>query len=129
MFITPEYNRSIPGVLKNVIDHASRPYGQSVWAGKTAGVIGVSIGAMATALAQQNLRNILAYLDMPTLGQPEVFIQAKEGPSAEVGTPRLLQRWGRSGRLPAFIDRSAMKPENDVCLRDRSRRCEATDLS
>jgi hypothetical protein len=84
---------------------------------------------MATALAQQNLRNILAYLDMPKLGQPEVFIQAKEGPSAEVDTTRLLQRWGRSGRLPAFIDRSAMKPENDVCLRYRTRRYGAIDLS
>ena len=129
MFITPEYNRSIPGVLKNVIDHASRLYGQSMWGGKTAGVIGVSIGAMGTALAQQNLRNIRAYLDMPTSGQREVFIQAKEGAPAEVDTPRLLQRWRRSGRLPAFIDRSAIKLKNDVCLRDRSRRYEATDLS
>jgi chromate reductase len=79
LFVTPEYNRSVPGVLKNAIDHASRPYGQNAWAGKPAGVIGVSIGAIGTALAQQHLRNILAYLDVPTLGQPEAFIQAKEG--------------------------------------------------
>lgn len=79
LFVTPEYNRSIPGVLKNAIDHASRPYGQSVWVGKPAGVLGVSIGAIGTSLAQQHLRNILAYLDVPTLGQPEAFIQAKEG--------------------------------------------------
>lgn len=79
LFLTPEYNRSIPGVLKNAIDHASRPYGQSVWGGKPAGVLGVSVGAIGTALAQQHLRNILAYLDVPTLGQPEVFLQAKEG--------------------------------------------------
>ena len=79
LFVTPEYNRSIPGVLKNAIDHASRPYGQSAWAGKPAGVIGVSIGAIGTALAQQHLRNILAYLDMPTMGQPEAFIHAKDG--------------------------------------------------
>lgn len=79
LFLTPEYNRSIPGVLKNAIDHASRPYGQSVWGGKPAGVLGVSIGAIGTALAQQHLRNTLAYLDVPTLGQPEVFLQAKEG--------------------------------------------------
>lgn len=79
LFVTPEYNRSIPGVLKNAIDHASRPYGQSVWAGKPAGVLGVSVGAIGTSLAQQHLRNILAYLDVPTLGQPEAFIQAKEG--------------------------------------------------
>lgn len=78
LFVTPEYNRSIPGVLKNAIDHASRPYGESVWAGKPAAVVGISIGVMGTALAQQHLRNIAAYLDMPTLGQPEIFLQAKE---------------------------------------------------
>jgi chromate reductase, NAD(P)H dehydrogenase (quinone) len=79
IFVTPEYNRSIPGVLKNAIDHGSRPYGHSVWAGKPAGVVGISPGAPGTSMAQQHLRNILAYLDMPTLGQPEVFLQAKEG--------------------------------------------------
>jgi chromate reductase len=79
LFVTAEYNRSIPGVLKNALDHASRPYGQSAWAGKPAGVIGVSVGAIGTALAQQHLRNVLAYLDMPTMGQPEAFIQNKEG--------------------------------------------------
>jgi chromate reductase len=79
LFVTPEYNRSIPGVLKNAIDHGSRPYGQSVWAGKPAGVIGISVGAIGTALAQQHLRNVLAYLDAPTLGAPEAFLQAKDG--------------------------------------------------
>ncbi len=79
LFVTAEYNRSIPGVLKNAIDHASRPYGQSAWAGKPAGVIGASVGAIGTALSQQHLRNVLAYLDMPTLGQPEAFIHAKDG--------------------------------------------------
>ena len=79
LFVTPEYNRSIPGVLKNAIDHASRPYGQSAWAGKPAGVIGASVGAIGTSMAQQHLRNVLAYLDMPTLGQPEGFIHAKDG--------------------------------------------------
>jgi chromate reductase len=79
LFVTPEYNRSVPGVLKNAIDHASRPYGQSAFVGKPAGVIGVSVGAIGTAVAQQHLRNTLAYLDIPTLGQPEAFIQAKEG--------------------------------------------------
>src|SRR5690606_32003370 len=54
LFVTPEYNRSIPGVLKNALDIGSRPYGQSIWAGKPAGVIGVSIGAMGTAMAQQH---------------------------------------------------------------------------
>lgn len=79
LFVTPEYNRSIPGVLKNAIDHASRPYGQNAWMGKPAGVLGASIGAIGTALAQQHLRNVLAYLDVPTLGQPEAFIQARDG--------------------------------------------------
>jgi chromate reductase len=98
LFITPEYNRSIPGVLKNAIDHASRPYGQSAWAGKPAGVLGTSPGAVGTALAQQHLRNVLAYLDVQTLGQPEAFIQAKDdlfdaqggiGP----GSKAFLQGW------------------------------------
>lgn len=98
LFVTPEYNRSIPGVLKNAIDHASRPYGQSAWKGKPAGVIGVSVGAIGTALAQQHLRNILAYLDVPTLGQPEAFIQAKEGLFDEAGnigaaSRQFLQDW------------------------------------
>lgn len=79
LFVTPEYNRSIPGVLKNAIDHASRPYGQSAWAGKPAGILGISPGAPGTSMAQQHLRNVLSYLDVPTLGQPEAFIQAREG--------------------------------------------------
>lgn len=83
IFVTPEYNRSIPGVLKNALDHASRPYGDSAWAGKPAGVIGVSPGALGTALAQQHLRSVLAYLDMPVLGQPEAYIQHREGMFAE----------------------------------------------
>lgn len=98
LFLTPEYNRSIPGVLKNALDHGSRPYGQSVWAGKPAGILGVSVGAIGTALAQQHLRNILAYLDMPTLGQPEAFIQAKEGlfnADGSIGdaSAKFLQGW------------------------------------
>jgi chromate reductase len=99
MFVTPEYNRSIPGVLKNALDHASRPYGQSAWGGKPAGVLGISIGQIGTACAQQHLRTILAYLDMPTLGQPEVFLTAKEGffdasgAIANEGTRKFLQGW------------------------------------
>ena len=98
LFVTAEYNRSIPGVLKNAIDHASRPYGQSAWAGKPAGILGVSVGAPGTAMAQQHLRNVLAYLDVPTLGQPEAFIQAKEGLFDEAGnigpdSRQFLQAW------------------------------------
>lgn len=79
LFVTAEYNRSIPGVLKNAIDNASRPYGQSAWAGKPAGVIGISIGTIGTAMAQQHLRNVLVFLDMPTMAQPEAFLQVKDG--------------------------------------------------
>lgn len=98
LFVTPEYNRSMPGVLKNAIDHASRPYGQSAWAGKPTGVLGVSVGAIGSALAQQHLRNVLAYLDVPTLGQPEAFIQVKEGLFDEegnlgAGSKKFLQNW------------------------------------
>ena len=85
IFVVPEHNRSIPGVLKNALDNASRPYGDSAWAGKPAGVLGASVGAIGSALAQQHLRNMLAYLDMPTMGQPEVFIQVKEGFFDEAG--------------------------------------------
>ncbi len=98
LFVTPEYNRSIPGVLKNAIDHASRPYGQNAWAGKPAGVMGASIGSIGTALAQQHLRNILAYLDVRTLGQPEAFIHVKDGFFDETGnlgadSRQFLQNW------------------------------------
>ncbi|HQU99236.1 MAG TPA: NAD(P)H-dependent oxidoreductase [Nitrosomonas sp.] len=98
LFVTPEYNRSIPGVLKNAIDHASRPYGQSVWGGKPAGVIGISIGAIGTALAQQHLRNVLAYLDVPTMGQPEAFLQLRDGmfdSNGDIGesSQKFLQNW------------------------------------
>lgn len=98
LFVTPEYNRSVPGVLKNAIDHASRPFGQSAWLGKPAGVLGISPSATGTAMAQQHLRNVLATLDMPTLGQPEIFIQAREGlfdVEGNIGadSEHLLQNW------------------------------------
>jgi chromate reductase len=93
IFVTPEYNRSIPGVLKNAIDHASRPYGQSAWAGKPAGIIGISVGAIGTAVAQGHLRGILGYLDMPTLGQPEAYIQNKPGLLESEDTKQFLQKW------------------------------------
>ena len=74
LFATPEYNYSVPGVLKNAIDWASRPYGDSAWDGKPAGIMGASGGAVATARAQYHLRQILVYLNMPALPQPEVLI-------------------------------------------------------
>src|SRR4030042_6769072 len=110
LFVTPEYNRSMPGVLKNAIDHASRPYGTSAWAGKPAGVLGASLGVIGTALAQQHLRNVLAYLDVPTLGQPEVFIQVKDGLFEEAGnigadSTQFLQRW--MARYVAWVKKDA----------------------
>jgi chromate reductase, NAD(P)H dehydrogenase (quinone) len=110
LFVTAEYNRSIPGVLKNAIDHASRPYGQSAWAGKPAGVLGASVGAIGTSMAQQHLRNILAYLDVPTLGQPEAFIHAKDGlfnPGGDIGADsrKFLQSW--MDRYVAWIKQHA----------------------
>ena len=108
LFVTAEYNRSIPGVLKNAIDNASRPYGQSAWAGKPAGVLGVSVGAIGTAMVQQHLRNVLAYLDVPTLGQPEAFIQAKDELFDEAGnigadSKQFLQTW--MDRYVAWVKR------------------------
>jgi chromate reductase, NAD(P)H dehydrogenase (quinone) len=104
LFVTPEYNRSIPGVLKNAIDTASRPYGKNSFAGKPAGVIGASIGSIGTAVAQQHLRTVLAYLDVPTLGQPEAFIHFKEGlidSAGEVtndGTREFIRKWVQTYR-------------------------------
>ena len=113
LFVTPEYNRSIPGLLKNAIDHASRPRGGNVWAGKPAGILGASIGAIGTAMAQQHLRNILAFLDVPTLGQPEVFIQVKEGlfdEAGDIGTgsKQFLQSW--MNQYAAWIIKHAAVP-------------------
>lgn len=103
LFVTPEYNRSIPGVLKNALDIASRPWGKNSFAGKPGAVIGASVGATGSALAQQHLRNVLAYLDVPTLAQPEVFVQFKDeslidqnGKIGSEGTQKFLQ---------GFVDR------------------------
>jgi chromate reductase len=74
IFVTPEYNRSMPGVLKNAIDVASRPYGKSAWAGKPAGVVSASPGAVGGFGANHHLRQCLAFLDMPTMQQPEMYV-------------------------------------------------------
>ena len=98
-------------MLKNAIDHASRPYGQSAWEAKPAGVLGASVGAPGTAMAQQHLRNILAYLDVPTLGQPEVFIHVTDGLFDEGGnlanadTKAFLQSW--MDRYVAWVKKHA----------------------
>jgi chromate reductase len=74
LFVTPEYNYSIPGVLKNAIDWASRPYGESVWNGKPAAIMGASIGTLGTARAQYHLRQCCVFLNMFPLNSPEVMI-------------------------------------------------------
>lgn len=79
LFVTPEYNRSIPGVLKNAIDHGSRPYGHNAWAGKPAGMMGTSPGGIGTALAQQHLRGILSMVGVLVLAQPDAYLQWREG--------------------------------------------------
>jgi chromate reductase len=109
LFVTPEYNRSIPGVLKNAIDIASRPYGTNSFAGKPGALLGASPGSPGTSMAQQHLRNVLAYLDVPTLAQPEVFIHFKEGmidsegKIENAGTQKFLQ--GFVGQYVAWIKR------------------------
>jgi chromate reductase len=77
---TPEYNRSIPGVLKNAIDWASRPWGQNSFAGKSVLIMGVSVGRLGTAVAQSHLKQIMVYLDADVIGQPEVYL----GPAEEI---------------------------------------------
>ena len=85
LFFTPEYNRSVPAVLKNAIDVGSRPYGQSAFDGKPAGVISVSIGAISGFGANHHLRQSLVFLNMPTLQQPEVYIGNATGLFDESG--------------------------------------------
>ena len=74
LFVTPEYNRSVPGALKNAIDVGSRPYGHSAWSGKPAGVVTVSPGAVGGFGANHHLRQMLVFLNMPAMAQPEAYI-------------------------------------------------------
>jgi chromate reductase len=74
LFVTPEYNRSVPAALKNAIDVGSRPYGASAWSGKPAGVVSVSPGGLGGFGANHHLRQSLVFLDMPTLQQPEAYL-------------------------------------------------------
>lgn len=113
LFVTAEYNRSVPGVLKNAIDWASRPYGQSSWARKPAAICGASPGAIGSALAQQHLHAITGgYLDMNVMGQPEVYLAFKEGLIDSDGnvtnddTKKFLQ--GFVDRFAAFIGKQSV---------------------
>ena len=108
LFVTPEYNRSIPGVLKNAIDCASRPPSKNSFAHKPAGVLGASPGAIGTALAQYHLRTVLGALGVSTLAQPDVFLQFHEGLIDDAGnvtndkTQQFLQTW--VDRYVAWVD-------------------------
>lgn len=104
LFITPEYNRSLPGVLKNAIDWGSRPYGMNLWEKKPAAILGASVGNIGTFGAQHHLRQVLAYLDMYTLGQPEFYFNAtgafdEEGRLTNPKTEHLLMKF-----FDAFTD-------------------------
>lgn len=86
MFVTPEYNRSIPGPLKNAIDWGSRPWGENAWEDKPTAVIGASPGKIGTAVAQQTLRSTLSYLNVRQMTSPEAYIQVEPGLIADDGT-------------------------------------------
>jgi chromate reductase, NAD(P)H dehydrogenase (quinone) len=105
MFVTPEYNRSVPGGLKNAIDVGSRPYGQSVWSRKPCAVVTVSPGGIGGFGANHHLRQSLVFLDMPVLQQPEAYIGgaatlfAEDGSIASDGTRKFL-----TGLMASFAD-------------------------
>lgn len=109
MFVTPEYNRSIPGGLKNAIDWASRPWGDNSFARKPSAVIGGSPGAIGTAVAQQSLRSVLSFCNSPQMNAPEAYIQitpgliADDGTVTNEGTEAFLRDWMMEFR--AFITR------------------------
>ena len=86
LFVTPEYNRSIPGALKNAIDWASRPYGTNAFARKPSAVIGTSPGKIGTAVGQQHLRSILSFCNSPQMNAPEAYIQFTDGLIADDGS-------------------------------------------
>jgi chromate reductase len=85
LFVTPEYNRSIPGGLKNAIDWASRPYGKNSFTRKPSAVIGTSPGAIGTAVAQQSLRSVLSFCNSPQMNAPEAYIQFSPGLISDTG--------------------------------------------
>jgi len=109
LFVTPEYNYGLPGVLKNAIDWASRPYGKNSFDGKPTAAIGTSGGAVGTAAAQQHLRSILAYLNVILMGQPEGYITYKkdmvddQGQVADESVRKFLQLY--MDKFTAWVER------------------------
>lgn len=102
LFVTSEHNRSIPAVLKNAIDIASRPWGTNSFAGKPGAVIGTSAGAIGTALAQQHLRNVCVFLDVYLLAQPEAFVRYRDG---LIGADGSVTDESVRDFLAAFVDK------------------------
>ena len=113
LFVTPEYNRSVPGVLKNAIDVGSRPYGHSVWGGKPGAVISVSPGAIGGFGANHHLRQSLVFLDVPAMQQPEAYVGGADklfdasGALTNDGTRKFLI--GFMEKLSAWIAANARK--------------------
>ncbi|MCX7080039.1 MAG: NAD(P)H-dependent oxidoreductase [Pseudomonas sp.] len=87
LFVTPEYNRSVPGVLKNAIDVGSRPYGKSAWSGKPGAVISASPGAVGGFGANHHLRQSMVFLDVPCMQQPEAYLSGAGSAFDEAGKP------------------------------------------
>lgn len=104
LMIMPEYNRSIPAVLKNAIDWASRPYGQNALAGKPVAIAGTSPGAIGTAAGQAHLRSILPILEMVLMGQPEVYLASS---AMMFGENHEIQNEATEAFLVTFLDRFA----------------------
>ncbi len=109
LFVTPEYNRAIPGGLKNAIDWASRPWGQNSFTHKPSAVIGASMGSIGTAVAQQNLRSVLSFCNSPQMNSPEAYIHltpgliTADGEVTNEGTAEFLRNY--MTELHAFIVR------------------------
>lgn len=97
LFVTPEYNYSVPGVLKNAIDWASRPYGDNAWAGKPVAIMGASVGSVGTARAQYHLRQMFVFLNMYPVNQPEVMIS------------NAAKRFDESGNLTDEVSRKLIQ--------------------
>ncbi|KQQ83302.1 NADPH-dependent FMN reductase [Arthrobacter sp. Leaf137] len=99
LFVSPEYNRSIPGALKNAIDWGSRPWGSNSFARKPTGIIGASPGSIGTAVMQSSMRSVLSFLDAPQLNAPEAYIQYKpeafddDGELRDEGTAKFLRHY------------------------------------
>ncbi len=113
LFVTPEYNRSVPGVLKNAIDVGSRPYGKSAWSGKPAAIVSVSPGAIGAFGANHHLRQSLVFLDMPAMQQPEAYVGSvatllgPDGKLVDEGTRTFLRKFAEA--FAAWIETTARR--------------------